>query len=295
MLELDLNLLRIFDAVYRTRSVSRAASELGLSQPVTSQGLARLRKTLGDALFERVHGGVRPSPYAERVAASVTAALSMLDTTLEEGRHFDLALSRRELRLHMSDIGEWRFLPRLMAHLQSAAPHLRVTTQWMEPSELGPALQQGRIDFAFGFLPKLEDLLSMPLLKDRYVILVRREHPVVKRASRHPGTWLETLEFAAVRTHADTTRLLHMLRLENRLRLTLEHFTALSSILRETDLAAVVPESFGRTLSSRHYTLLDPQFPMEPFTVSLHWSKRFEADPLGVWFRDMVRREFATA
>ena len=70
----DLNLLRLFDAVYRLRSVSRAALALGLSQPAASQGLTRLRLQLRDALFVRAGGGVRPTPRAERLATAVQQA-----------------------------------------------------------------------------------------------------------------------------------------------------------------------------------------------------------------------------
>ncbi|MDR0261116.1 MAG: LysR family transcriptional regulator, partial [Comamonas sp.] len=75
---LDLNLLKVFDAVFRHRSVSRAADELGLSQPAASQALTRLRVLLHNPLFERMHGGVRPTPCAERLAHSVQAALATL-------------------------------------------------------------------------------------------------------------------------------------------------------------------------------------------------------------------------
>ena len=74
---IDLNLLRLFDAVYRTRNVSRAAEELGLSQPATSQALTRLRLLLRDPLFERVAGGVRPTARSERLAHSVQAGLAL--------------------------------------------------------------------------------------------------------------------------------------------------------------------------------------------------------------------------
>jgi DNA-binding transcriptional LysR family regulator len=56
----DLNLLRLFDAVYRTRNVSRAAEALGLTQPAASHGLTRLRLLLGDALFTRAPAAWRP-------------------------------------------------------------------------------------------------------------------------------------------------------------------------------------------------------------------------------------------
>ena len=73
--ELDLNLLRIFDAVYRERNVSRAAESRGLSQPAVSQGLGRLRLALKDALFTRVAGGVAPTPDADTLARAVQQAL----------------------------------------------------------------------------------------------------------------------------------------------------------------------------------------------------------------------------
>ena len=78
---IDLNLLRLFDAVYRLRSVSRAAEALDLTQPAASQGLTRLRALLGDPLFMRAAGGVQPTPQATRLAeptcANVDAMLMM--------------------------------------------------------------------------------------------------------------------------------------------------------------------------------------------------------------------------
>src|SRR5690349_11193163 len=81
---LDLNLLRLFDAVYRLRNVSRAAEALSLSQPAASQGLTRLRLQLKDPLFMRAAGGVRPTPRAQRLAAAVQSALGALEQALGE-------------------------------------------------------------------------------------------------------------------------------------------------------------------------------------------------------------------
>ena len=81
---IDLNLLRLFDAVYRARSVSRGAEALGLTQPAASHGLGRLRLLLQDALFTRVSGGVAPTPRAERLAQAVRSALATLEQALDE-------------------------------------------------------------------------------------------------------------------------------------------------------------------------------------------------------------------
>ncbi|MDB5829614.1 MAG: transcriptional regulator, LysR family, partial [Variovorax sp.] len=155
--DVDLNLLRLFDAVYRARSVSRAAEQLGLTQPAASHGLSRLRHLLQDALFTRAPGGVAPTPRAERLAVAVQSALGTLEEALFEPDRFEPTASRKTFRIHMSDIGEGRFLPALMGRLGELAPGVRLETEPFAPAEIAPALDSGRIDFAFGFLPKVRD------------------------------------------------------------------------------------------------------------------------------------------
>lgn len=293
---IDLNLLRLFDAVYQTENVSRAAERLNLTQPTASQGIARLRLLLDDALFERTAGGVRPSPRAQRLAPAIRSALATLEQAFSEDERFDPVQSHRTFNLHMSDIGEGRFLPALMVQLRTQAPHVRIETQYVEPALLGDALDTGRVNFAFGFLPHLKGAQNLPLLDDRYVVLVRRSHFVAERkmAKGHAlSTALSKLEYVAVRTHTDTTRILRSLRLENRLRLTVEHFTVLPAIVRATDLAAVLPYEIASTFSPDDYAVIEPDFPMARFTVSLHWSKRFESEPGNRWFRQQVMNSVA--
>lgn len=294
--KLDLNLLRLFDAVFRARSVSRAAEALGLTQPAASHGLTRLRLLLGDALFMRTPGGVAPTPRAERLAVPVQAALAMLQQALAEPERFDPATSRKLFRIHMSDIGEGRFLPALMARLRELAPGVRVETMPLATGDIAAALDSGRVDFAFGFLPKVKDTQRAQLLKDRYIVLLRKGHPFAKR--RRSGQALlealQELDYVAVRTHAETLRILQLLNLEDRVRLTTEHFMVLPAIVRATDLAVVMPRNIARGFAEEGgYAIVEPSFPLRDFTVSLHWSKRFEADPASHWLRQVVTALFS--
>src|SRR5262245_60695359 len=76
--DVDLNLLVVFDALLRTRSVTRAAADLGMSQPATSFALNRLRATLGDPLFVRTARGIHPTPHAEHLAEPLTEILDSI-------------------------------------------------------------------------------------------------------------------------------------------------------------------------------------------------------------------------
>lgn len=286
--DVDLNLLRLFDAVYRTGNVSRAAEQLGLTQPAASQGLSRLRALIHDPLFMRGAGGVQPTPKAQRLAQPVREALATLERALGETAGFEPAQSRRAFRLHMSDIGEGRFLPELLAALREQAPGVRIETLPLAREQIMEALDAGRIDFAFGFLPMVKETQRSQLLKDRYVVLLRAGHPFLRR--RRTGAKLlaalAELEFVAVRSHADTLRIVQQLQLQDRLRLVTEHFLVLPSIVQATDLAAIMPRNIA--LGFAGTVTVEPAFPQRDFQVALHWSRRFEADPGNRWLRELV-------
>jgi len=291
--DIDLDLLRLFDAVDRTRSVSRAAELLGLTQPAASQGLTRLRTLISDPLFMRSGGGVQPTHKAQRLAAPVRHALATLEQALGETAGFDPARSTRTFRIHMSDIGESRFLPELMIALRERAPGVRVETRPLPREQINEALDAGRIDFAFGFLPMVKETQRVELLHDRYVVLLREGHPFTRkrRTGRALLEALKELEFVGVRSHADTLRIVQQLQLEGRMRLVTEHFLVLPSIVRATDLAAVMPHNIASGFEGG-YAIVEPAFPQRDFVVALHWSKRFEADPGNRWLRALIEELF---
>jgi DNA-binding transcriptional LysR family regulator len=291
---LDLNLLRLFDAVYRLRNVSRAAEALNLSQPAASQGLTRLRLQLKDPLFMRAAGGVRPTPRAQRLAAAVQSALGGLEQALGEFERFDPAASRMALRLHLSDIGEARFLPPLMAALGREAPGITVGSVWLPHGEIAAALDGGQLDFAIGFLPTVLETRQVPLLRDRYVVLVNGQHPLLAQAAGPvDARALQALEFVAVRSHGETLRILQQLGLQERVRLTCSNFLALSAIVRSTALAVVLPRDVALDFTlDGSCALVEPVLPQPEFTVSLHWSRRFEADAAQRWVRELLMRLF---
>jgi DNA-binding transcriptional LysR family regulator len=291
--DIDLNLLRLFDAVYRTRNVSRAAELLDLTQPSASQGLTRLRGLIQDPLFMRGAGGVQPTPKAHRLADPVRQALAMLEQALAETAGFEPAQASRSFQIHMSDIGESRFLPELMVTLREQAPGVRLETRPLPREQITEALDAGRIDFAFGFLPMVKETQRMQLLKDRYVVLLREGHPFTRkrRSGKALLDALRELEFVGVRSHADTLRIVQQLKLESRLRLVTEHFMVLPSIVKATDLAAVMPRNIARGFEGG-YAIVEPEFPQRDFVVSLHWSRRFESDPGNRWLRGVIEQLF---
>ncbi|RPH62439.1 MAG: LysR family transcriptional regulator, partial [Burkholderiales bacterium] len=124
---LDLNLLRVLVAIDRCRSVTEAGRRLALSQPATSNALARLREAFDDPLFVRGAGGLMPTPLAERIVPVVAQHLESLEAALTEPDAFDPMSSSADWRLSLSDLGEMVFLPSIADAVLREAPHTRLT------------------------------------------------------------------------------------------------------------------------------------------------------------------------
>jgi DNA-binding transcriptional LysR family regulator len=284
---LDLNLLRVFQAVYVARNVRRAAERIGLSQPAVSHGLTRLRLTLKDPLFIRAPGGVTPTARAHHFARSVESALATIDASLGEGERFDPATSQRRFVLHMSDLGQGEFLPVLMDALRTRAPQLTVEAVQLPVDGVLGALEQGRIDLATGYLPDLRGTEHERLIDDRYVLVARRGHPLA--AALGTRRVLEQLEFVLAQSHPEPAKALQRRALGARVRLTLPTYSAVPDVLLRTDLAAIVPER-PALRHARHFPLVVAELKLDlpPLEISAHWYWRAEHDPGNRWLRETL-------
>eukprot|EP01036_Dinobryon_divergens_P046183 gene46183-61759_t len=146
--QLDLNLLRVLAAIHRTGSVTAAGKALALSQPATSNALARLRDYFQDDLFVRSPGGLQPTRLCERLAPEVQTQLQMLETAVTVRDEFDPAHSDMRWRLSLSDLGEMMFLPPLAAALRQQAPQAHLTNISVAADDVPAALESREIDFA---------------------------------------------------------------------------------------------------------------------------------------------------
>ena len=292
--DFDLNLLPVFDAVMATGNVSRAAERTGLSQPAVSHALTRLRLALKDPLFVRAPGGVRPTARAEHFSRFVGAALRTLDVALQESDRFDPLLTERRFTVHMSDLATGEFLPRLMTALHLRAPGLRLEVLQLAPETIAPALEDGRLDLAFGYLPQLSGHHRQALLDEHYVVLMRDGHPL--RATTGSRASLEALDFILVQSHTEPARALTRLGLEARIRLTIPHFAVVPPLLRATDLAVIIPQRPALSYAAGGgLALVEADLGLSPVQIAIHWVWRVHNDPGHRWLRAVVTEVLAQA
>jgi DNA-binding transcriptional LysR family regulator len=288
----DLNLLRVFDAVLRERAVTAAAARLGLTQPAVSNALGRLRTHFGDALFVRTAAGMDPTPCARGVAEPVRQALALLESALAHGPGFDPASSTRAFRFYMSDLGQVEFLPPLVERAQRAAPGVRLEAVAADLENIADALGAGSLDLAVGFPPSLgPPVQRRALFRDPYVCLMRADHPAIGKTLTRKRFLEASHVLVTYRGggHRVIEEALERAGVGRRIALRVPHFTVVPMVLERTDLILTLPARVARVYERRgHFKSLPPPVPMPPAEVAVHWHERFDADPGNRWLREQI-------
>ena len=181
----DLNLLLVFDALFRHRGVVSAADELSLSASACSHALGRLRTAFGDELFVRHGSGMQPTARAEQLAPGIREALQALTVTLGDIGPFVPSSSTQEFVLAATDFTAFAVLPQLIPALELEAPHVRIRVVYSTHRESLDDLASGQIHFALGFAGEDETqqtrLESLDCFVDDYVVVVRKGHRRIRK------------------------------------------------------------------------------------------------------------------
>ncbi|MDR3376413.1 MAG: LysR family transcriptional regulator [Ancalomicrobiaceae bacterium] len=294
---LDLNLLPQLGALLRRCNVTRAAEEVGLSQPAMSRALSRLRDEFDDPLLVRGHDGFVRTPRAAELLPRVEAALADLKALFQEPQ-FDPSTAERTIRLAASDTQTVLLVPALMARLAEEAPGVSLRVESYGP-DLIARLEKGVIDLAFALstihLPP--GAMSEPVGDDHLALVMRRGHPAADRE------W--TLADYTAYDHttvaltgdgvSELDALLASAGLRRRIALVTPHFTAAAAAVAASDLVTTISATFAARLADTFGLILKrPPFANIELPMTLVWSHLRDRDPVLVWFRGLVRRVAAT-
>lgn len=297
MTDLDLNLLRAFDAIATEGSVTVAGERIGLSQPAMSNALARLRQLFDDPLFVRTPRGMRPTPFAQQLAQPVREALRLIQGALQQHAGFDPRSSGNTFRLFMSDIGEMVFLPGLLERVKRDAPGIKIEVVRIPIKDVHTALEAGELDLAVGFLPGLiTGMLQQPLFREHYVCMLRADHPGIgaKISAKQFREASHVLVSYAGTGHQVIAETFLAEGLGARIAVRVPHFLVVPMILARTDLIVTVPSRVAAIFAQPgNFKVLKLPIGMPSFEVRLHWHQRYNQDPANRWLRGVMAELYA--
>ncbi len=291
MVRTDLNLLVTLDVLLSEGSVARAAARLRLSPSAMSRALARLRAATGDPLLVRAGRGLVPTPRALALRGEVGRLVHDAGAVLRPAETLDLARLRRTFTLRTRDGFVENFGPALIGRVAREAPGVRLRFVPKDDRDSAP-LRDGVVDLETGVVSESTgpELIAQALFRDRFVGVVRKRHPLARgritpqryAAGRHILVSRRGLEASAI------DEALAPLELTRDIAAIVDGFAAALALARGGDLIASVPERHTGNLRAGMHSFPLP-VEMAPFTVSLLWHPRMDADPAHRWLRGCVR------
>ncbi|MGV9993385.1 LysR family transcriptional regulator [Streptomyces sp. NPDC003374] len=288
---MDLNLLRVLDALLQENSVTRAAERLGTSPAAASRALARLRRAVGDPLLVRAGQRMVPTPRALELRDQVAVLLRGCDDVLRPGAGFDPVHLRRSFTVQATDLLLTGLAGPLVDRIHAEAPHVDVAFL-PEAMEGGPALRQGLVDVELGVLDHLDpEIHTRDLMSARLLGVARSGHPLFTGR-------IDARRFAAA-GHIGVSRLgkrtgpidraLADLGLRRRTAVVVPSHTAAMMLARDTDLIALtLPDWIPGTISALGLRTFPIPLDVAPLDLGMAWHPRNTADPGHRWFRDLL-------
>jgi DNA-binding transcriptional LysR family regulator len=297
---LDLNLLKVFDAVMAERSLTRAAARLAMTQPAVSHALKRLREAMGEELFVRQAFGMKPTSRAEGMWPEVQLILQRLQALFAPGE-FQPETEAYTFRIAMADATAALLLPPLIAQLEEARAVANVHVLPLSTRDPRSLLDQGEADFAVGYFPGVVAALRAQgsqsvirqhrLYDSEYVCVMRRGHPLEHQA-------LDLDAFCAAhhllvsfsgRPHGFVDEALSAMNRSRRIVLTVNQFFTAGRVVTRSDLLTVLPASFVEATGYQAQLIERPlPVPLAKVHVDMLWHLRSESRSAQQWMRERL-------
>ena len=282
-------------------NLTRAATELAMTQPAVSHALRRLRDTVDEDLFVRVAHGVRPTPRAEVLWPQVRAALGTLRQALAPG-DFDPRRDAVQLRVAMADATAALLAPPLLACIEHGSLLVNLRLLPLATRDPRRLVEGGEADLAVGFFPELvtailaqgqdSHLRHARLYDTRYVCVMRRGHPLAQQAltlDDYVAADHLLVSFSG-RPHGYVDQALAALGRQRRVVLTVNQFFTAGRVVSRSNLLTVLPERFVEATGYSH-ELVACELPLAlgPVHVEMIWHLRHDSNPANRWLREQLQ------
>lgn len=287
----DLHLLRCFDVLMYTRSVSRAAQQLNVSQPAMSRSLDRLRKAFADPLLVRSRHGMVPTVHANALHAKTREILSTVESLFDPSEDFDPRATDKTFVICATEYIVYALLPRVVHQLEAMGSSVSLDVRTPHRDHLFEWLESGEVDVMVGYiLDPQPTLRSRLLFRDRLVCIARREHPRVRgsltvdqyRQLGHARPGLVGGAMSEQLIDSATARL----GFAPDIRLNVKNYLTIPFVVANSDLIATIPYKLAQGFAEQQQLqILEPPIELPEFRYALYWHERRQQEQPHSWLR----------
>lgn len=289
---LDLNLLTIFEAIMREGSVTRASEQLAMTQPAVSNALSRMRVAWNDPVFVKNGRGIVPTPKAAALWAGVAPHLQALRASVDP-EPFAPAQAQRSFRIAAVDLIVEALWGPLRRRFESQAPGVSLHASPYTYDTATARLVNAEVDAIVGEAHRAAppQVRTLPLFGSCYATAMRAGHP----AASDPLALEDYIaaDHLLVSLSGSTTgtvdQALALLGLTRRVGLTVNHFTLVPRLLKQTNLIWTGPyRAVAERAQGDELLVVAPPVDLAKTPISLVWHERSERDPGHRWLREQI-------
>lgn len=300
--KIDLNLLIYLDVLLREKNVTRAASQLNITQPAMSNGLKRLRTLFNDPILVRTSDGMVPTERARGLAPSIRKILLELEEALQGEEEFNELKSQRVFRIMASDYAASTLIPTLLRALNKVAPH--ITLDIMTPSDVTfHDVEAGKIDMAINRFDELpQSFHQKAIWRDTFSCLLNADSPLVSKfnlnaylGAKH--VWVSKTGFGVgvgmdpkdVQKLGWVDEALARLGKKRDIKVFTRNYHVAMQLAYEDNLIATLPTKAAQLhKNDSNYTIVKPPFDIPDIELKMIWSPLLHHDASHIWFRQLV-------
>ncbi|NLS12367.1 transcriptional regulator LeuO [Vibrio sp. SM6] len=285
----DLNLLTVFDAVMQEQNITRAAHNLGMSQPAVSNAVARLKVMFNDELFMRQGRGIQPTQRARQLFGPIRQALQLIRNELPSSV-FQPDNSTRMFKLAICSPCDMRFTPRILADVYTQAPHVQLHVDAEFDRRLSERMRYQEVDFVIDYARFDEQgFSSTEIFKDELVVVAAKNHPRISDTV--------SLEQLHSERHAKLSRIHGLRSFSEQAYRDLDvvaHYegTSLSNVLYvvgQSELVTIAPRWMVENAANQsQLQILSCPFAHSEISGYLSWHESSEKDKGHIWLRDLL-------
>ena len=289
---LDLNLLRVLEAVATAGTITGAAEKLNLTQPAISHALNRLREQLGDPLFTREGRGLLPSTYTQEILPELRSVMNDLEHVLAPRVNFDAQRSNLTFNLAIHEAMEPVILPLLMQRLQEQAPNVTIQSIKLDRRQVEKELRAGKVDMVSDILLPVGEAIDFKLMRQMPMVVVAREgHSRIRGELTMDDYLRERHVLVSSRRRGQGYEDQQLAGLEHRriISLRLRDFQVACRVVAGTDLLLTLPQNYAHQMSfNLGLQILSPPFELPPVSAYLYWFSVRGESPSLRWLRTLL-------
>jgi len=291
--DLDLNLLKVFDAILKEQSLTKAAKAMALSQPAISHSLAKLRDFFKDPLFVRQGNVMAPTQRAKAISKNIGKSLDIITKALEDKGQADPRKSSRTFVIGITNYGAMALLPDLLSELEEQAPGIRIITQHLTLEQKTRFLEDSSIDLAIGCArPEKAGIKEQAIFSDKEVCVVGKSTPVADGYISHSNIG----DFSLIRyqvSQQESTDLFCILddkKISYQSTFTTDQEFLIPQVVTKTGHIGIVAEKIALRYQKGFDFDIYPIKDVETrFTIRQFWHMRQDNDHVHRWFRKLIK------